>query len=186
MPTLTGQHPNSAAPHASPQLAASPPPAASPGADAYLATKVMSASHEELRMMLIDGAIKFCRQGRDALARGDFEGCHAGYSKCRSILLELISSMRPEVDPELCSRLSGLYVFMFRELLESSHERKTDRADKVLALLEYDRESWAMLMEKLAVEKAAAGHTLARAGVGEGGGLPGREGRDYAPLSVSG
>ena len=37
-------------------------------ANAYLRTQVMSASPAELRMMLLDGAVKFARQGRQGLA----------------------------------------------------------------------------------------------------------------------
>ncbi|MEO1059304.1 MAG: flagellar export chaperone FliS, partial [Actinomycetota bacterium] len=33
------------------------------GPNPYLKTKVMTASPEELRLMLYDGALKFCRQG---------------------------------------------------------------------------------------------------------------------------
>jgi flagellar protein FliS len=131
-----------------------PPP---PAANAYLTTKVMTASPEELRLMLIEGAIKFARQGREGLAGGNFEAVHNGFSRCRSILLELVNSMRPEVDPELCERLSGLYMFMFRSLLEAAHERSLPKADKVIELLEYDRETWVLLMQRLSDERLAAG-----------------------------
>ncbi|MGQ0627667.1 MAG: flagellar export chaperone FliS [Phycisphaerales bacterium] len=149
-------------------------------ADAYLSTKVLTASPEELRLMLLDGAIKFARQGRDGLAEGNFEACHQGYSRCRAILLELISSMRTEVDPDLCSRLRGLYTFMYRELLESSLVKDLARADKVIELLEYDRESWTMLMDQLSRDKlsAAGAHALV---AGRASHQP-----EYTPLSVSG
>lgn len=119
-------------------------------ANAYLRTKVLTASPEQLRLMLIEGAIKFARQGRDGLVAKDFEAVFNGFSKCRSILVELICTMRPEVDPDLCDRVSGLYTFMMKTLLEASHERDLAKADKVIELLEYDRQTWIMLMEKLA------------------------------------
>ncbi|MGD9690547.1 MAG: flagellar export chaperone FliS [Phycisphaerales bacterium] len=129
----------------------------------YLETKVLTASPEELRLMLLDGAIKFCRQGRDALQAKDFAGCHEGFSRCRAILVELVSSMRTEIDPGLCERLSALYLFMIGQLVESSHARDASKADRVIELLEYDRETWVMLMRKLSEEKQA--NTDARAAV---------------------
>lgn len=138
-------------------------PTEHPSAAAYLQTKVMSASPEELRLMLLDGAIKFCRQGRDGLAARNYEACHNGFSRCRAILVELISSMRTEIDPALCERLTGLYVFMINQLIEASHTRDATKADKVVELLEYDRETWIQLMERLAQERSSALAARARA-----------------------
>ncbi len=130
-------------------------PAENP-ANAYLANRVMSASPEELRLMLIEGAIKFCRQGRDALLRKDYEGCHTGYTRCREIVLELLNTMRPEVDPAMCQRLSGVYTFMYTQLVESGLTKDAAKADTVIELLEYDRETWVMLMSKLAEQARGA------------------------------
>ena len=148
-------------------------------ADAYLQTRVLTASPEELRLLLIEGAIKFARQGRDGLAAGNFEACHNGYSRCRAILLELISTMRAEIDPDLCSRLRGLYTYMYRELLESSISKDVARADHVIELLDYDRESWVLLMDKLSSDKQAAASVRALTS-------PPPAENAYTPLSVSG
>ncbi|TVQ29814.1 MAG: flagellar export chaperone FliS [Phycisphaeraceae bacterium] len=124
-------------------------------ANAYLRTKVMTASPAELRLLLIEGAIKFSRQGRDGLAEKDYEACYNGLSQAKSILLELMSSLRPEIDPELCSQLSSLYTFMYRRLLDAMMEKKPEIVDEVVSLLEYDRETWVLLMQKLAREQAS-------------------------------
>ncbi len=150
-------------------------------ANQYLTVKVMSAAPEELRLMLIEGAIKFCRQGQEALARKDFEGCHKGYTRCREIILELMNTMRADVDPELCGRLSGIYTFMYTQLVESSATKDPARADQVAALLEYDRETWLMLMKKLAEQKG----TAASAGDGTPDGTPANTAADRPALSLS-
>jgi flagellar secretion chaperone FliS len=121
--------------------------------NAYLANKVLSAKPEELRLMLLDGALKFCRQGRDALERKDFEGVYNGFQRTRAILVELISTMKPEPDPVLYQRLSSLYLFMISHLLESSHSKDVTKANEVIKLLEYERETWVMLMKKLEGER---------------------------------
>lgn len=137
-------------------------PAESP-ANAYLANKVLTAAPEELRLMLIEGAIKFCRQGRDALVRKDFEGCHTGYTRCREIILELMNTMRADVDPELCGRLSGIYTFMYTQLVESGLGKDPAKADAVIELLEYDRETWLLLMEKVSPGRASPAEGADRA-----------------------
>lgn len=125
----------------------------------YLRTRVLTASPEELRLLLLEGAIRFARQGREGLANKDYEASFTGLSSCRDIIVELITSMRPEVDPELCDRLHGLYTFMYNELVEASLERNPSRVDTVIQLLEFEHETWVMLMRKLAQERGSAGPT---------------------------
>lgn len=122
-------------------------------ANAYLRTKVLTASPEELRLMLLDGAIKFARQGRDGLARRDFEASFTGLSQARSIITELIVTIRPEADPVLAERVKSLYTFLYTELVEASLSKDFGRVDRVIELLEFERETWAMLMTKLAAER---------------------------------
>ena len=125
-------------------------------ADAYLRNRVMTATPEQLRLMLLDGAIKFGSQGLEGMNASDFEAVYVGVSQCRAIVAELLSSIRDDVDPELAHRARSVYGFMFRELMELGIERDTERMRKVLDLLEYERETWVLLMEKLAKEGGTA------------------------------
>jgi flagellar protein FliS len=144
-------------------------------ANAYLRTKVLTASPEELRLMLLDGAIKFLRQGRDGLERKDHEASYDGLSKCRNILLELMNSVRPDIAPELCSRVTGLYTFMYTRLVEAGFERDVSKADKVLEMLEFERETWVLAMRKAAEERQSPGAAS-----------PAEGSRPNAPLCVQG
>lgn len=126
------------------------------GAAKYLESRVLAASPQELRLMLLDGAIKFCGQGRDALARKDYEQMYIGFTRCRAILVELVSAMKPEPNAELYDRLRALYTFMITHLLESSTQKDVRKADRVLELLAYERETWALLMDRLGEQRTAA------------------------------
>ncbi|MBX3365470.1 MAG: flagellar protein FliS [Phycisphaeraceae bacterium] len=123
-------------------------------ANTYLRTRVLTASPEELRLMLLDGAVKFARQGREAIERKDYEGIYSGVSQCRSIVAELITSIRDDVDPTLAERVRGVYMFLFRELLEVGMSRDGARLDRVIELLEYERETWALVIRKLTRERS--------------------------------
>lgn len=123
-------------------------------AEEYLRTKVLTASPEELRLMLLDGAIKFARQAQDGLARRDYEASFAGITQCRNIVFELLTTIRDEHDPDLAEKARAVYAFMYRELIDAG-PRRPDALDKVLNLLEFERETWVLLMQKLADEKAA-------------------------------
>ena len=121
----------------------------------YLRTKVLTASPEELRLLLLDGAVKFLSQAKESLERKDFEGWYIGLTKCRNIIVELMTTMKPDVDPELYRRMTGLYTFMYTHLIEANTERNPAKAGKVIELLEYERDTWAMLMKKIVEDRAA-------------------------------
>lgn len=116
----------------------------------------MTASPEQLRLMLLEGAVKFCRQGRDGLVARNYEQVFGSFTRCRAIITELLTTMKPEPDRKLYERLSSLYLFMVARLVEASHERSVAKTEEVLKLLEYERETWVMLIEKLATAKQQA------------------------------
>lgn len=119
----------------------------------YLRTRVLTASREELRLLLLDGAVKFLRQAKEGIERSDFECWHVGLTKCRNILIELLTSMKSDVNPELHAKMAGVYTFMYRYLIEADSERNPAKAGKVIDLLEYERETWSLLMKQLVEDR---------------------------------
>ncbi len=147
--------------------------------NAYLRTKVMTASPAELRLMLLEGAVKFALQAREGLEAKDYEKSYEGFTSCRNIIIELINGIRPEHDPELTGRVRALYLFIYKELFESSFEKDIARLDKVIELLEYERETWVLLMQKLAEEGGRQNPTA-----GTDGGAVGETGGERKSLSI--
>lgn len=123
----------------------------------YLRTKVMTASPAELRMMLLDGAVKFARLGRDGLAVKNYEQSFNSISRAEDIVMELRESLRPDAEPELCQKLNDLYLHIYLQLVRASSEKNIEVLDQVIALLEYECETWRMAMGKLNDGNAAAG-----------------------------
>ncbi len=124
-------------------------------ANAYLRTRVLTASPEQLRLMLLDGAIRFLRQGRDGLAARNYEQSFDGFTKGRAIILELTNSMRHEVAPDLCARLHGLYMFIYQLTIEASLEKDLAKADRAISMLEFERETWDLAIQQLQAERAS-------------------------------
>lgn len=119
----------------------------------YLRSKVMSASPEELRLMLLDGALRFANQAHAGLESENFEQSYSGFTQCRAIILELSSTINDAQSPEVAERVKALYHFIYTELIAASHEKDIARLDKVIELIEFERETWVMLMEKLEAER---------------------------------
>ena len=124
--------------------------------NAYLRTKVLTASPAELRLMLLDGALKFAQQGKAGLENKDHEAAFDGISRCQAILMELINALKPEVEPEMCERLAALYTYLYSRLVTAAGDRDPAVVDEVLELLRYEHKTWSMLLEKLVDENIAA------------------------------
>ncbi len=118
-------------------------------ANPYLRTKILTASPEELRLMLYDGAIKFCRQGREGLEARNFEQCYNGLTRAQKIVLELSTSLNNAIDPDLYAKLSGLYTYIYRLLVDANLERNSTKIDEAIGLIEYEKETWQMMMNQM-------------------------------------
>ena len=116
----------------------------------YLRNRVLSARPEELRLMLFDGAIRFLSAGRKGIEDQDYDVSYTNISKAQKIVLELSNSLNREVMPDVTEKLTALYTYIYRLLIDASTQRDTEKLDEALKLLQYERETWAMLMEKAA------------------------------------
>src|SRR5438105_2840081 len=109
----------------------------------YLRTRVLTATPEQLQMMLFDGALRFGEQARTALAQKDYEQTYNNISRVQKILTEFISTLKPDVYPELCGKLSAIYKYVYKKLIEASVEHKLESLDEAMNLLKFQRDTWA-------------------------------------------
>lgn len=123
-----------------------------PPVNPYLRTKILTASPQELRMLLYDGALRFCRQGRAAIEAGKFDESYHNITRAQKVVTELSTSLRHSEDPALCEKLSALYTYIYRRLIDANMNRDAAALDEAMGLIEYERETWQMLMQKLADE----------------------------------
>ena len=127
-----------------------------PQAAQYLRMRVMTATPEQLQMMLYDGALRFAEQARAALESRDYERGYNTISRVQKIITELSCSLKRDRFPELCDKLSALYAYVFKKLVEANVDHSVAALDEAIGLLRYQRETWAMLLEQLGKQKAAA------------------------------
>ena len=125
----------------------------------YLRTKVMTATPEQLQMMLYDGALRFGEQARVAIEQKNYEQSYNLICKVQKIISEMSCTLRHDVAPELCSKLAALYNFVYRKLIDANIEHNITSLDEALEILRYQRETWALLLEQLGKTKAAKAAT---------------------------
>lgn len=123
-------------------------------ANEYLRAKVLTATPEQLQLMLYDGAVRFTEKGRQALLAKNYDQSFHNITKAEKILLELNCSLKHDLAPELCRNLSAIYMFCYRRLVECNTSRDIEPIDEVIGILRYQRETWALLMQQLSKQKA--------------------------------
>jgi len=121
----------------------------------YLTQAVMTASSEQLHLMLIDGAIRFTLKGREAVENRDIEGAFNAFDRAQRILIQLRTGLQRDVNPTLVTEMSRLYDFIYRRLIDANVDRDVSAADDALRILRHHRETWVLLMGRIAEATAA-------------------------------
>lgn len=115
----------------------------------YLRDAVMTASQEQLQLMLYDGAIRFATQGRDAVEKKEYEASYERLTRAQNIILEMLNGLNYDVNQELCERMASIYMFIYKKLLDANINHNTSDIDDALKVLQIERETWQMLVEKV-------------------------------------
>ena len=127
----------------------------------YLVTEVMTATPQKLQLMLIDAAIRSARQARKHWQDSNHEQAREGLIHAQEILGEMLAGLNREVAPELVNNLAGVYMFVFRALVEANHQHDEKKLDDALRILEIERETWQQVCGQLGSSKQEADETTA-------------------------
>jgi len=146
-------------------------------AQQYLRTRVMTATPEQLQIMLYDGAIRFCELAKIGIESKKYEQVYINLTKAQNIITELLGALRPEIYPELCGKLAAVYRYAYKRLIEGNLQKDPAAFVEVIQLLKFQRETWAMVLEQTGKEKAAKAASRIN--------LPGPDARMEASISMS-
>jgi flagellar protein FliS len=128
-------------------------PYASP--QAYRANAVLTATPEQLVVMLYDGAVRFLRQAEIAMGEGAWVHGFEKLSRGEAIIDELLATLNMDTG-EIADRLQAIYVFCKKTLIEARLQRDAQKVGHVVALFSDLREAWAKLAEQAAAAAPAA------------------------------
>ena len=115
----------------------------------YLRDAVMTATPEQLQLMLYDGAIRFALQARDAIEKKDYETSYLRLTRAQHIILEMQNGLNYEVNRPLCERMAAIYNFLYRKLIDANINRNVQDIDDALKVLRVERETWQILVDKV-------------------------------------
>ncbi len=115
----------------------------------YLRNAVMTATPEQLHLMLYDGAIRYAGQAREAIEKKEFEKSFHALMRAQKIVLEMRNGLNYDVNRELCERMASTYNFLYRKLVDACVERDVKAIDDAVRVLRIERETWKILVEKV-------------------------------------
>lgn len=114
----------------------------------YFESRVLTAPSHNLHLMLAEGAIRFGRQADTAYRRGDVEEADVPLMRMLDVVGEMLAGVR-EMKTEINPQIVNLYLYLFRIVGEAKIYDDVIKLDEALTLLEFERETWQLVCEKL-------------------------------------
>jgi flagellar protein FliS len=111
------------------------------GYNVYKNNAVNYASKEQLLLMLVEGAVKFCKIGRQAIIDKDIKKAHNALIRTQDIFSELMVSLDTKAG-DWAIQLLRVYEFIKRRLIEANMTKDLEIVDEVLPLIEDINETW--------------------------------------------
>jgi flagellar protein FliS len=102
--------------------------------------------------------MRFGRQASEALRRGDPSSAATPLLRVVDIVGEMLAGVRHQ-SADVNKRLADLYWFMFRLASEAKIQSDAEKLAALLRLLEYERQTWQLLCDKLASASQPAAPT---------------------------
>ncbi len=108
--------------------------------NAYNDNKIMTASNEDLTLMLYEGGVKFCNQAIIAIEKKDFTTANLKIQKSQDVVRELqitINRQHPQADD-----MYNLYDYMHRRLIEANIRKDLEVLQEVTDMMKQFRDLW--------------------------------------------
>lgn len=109
---------------------------------AYKNNSVNYASKEQLLLMLVDGAVKYAKIGRQAILDKDIPKTHSNLVRTQDIFYELMATLDVQQAGEWGQSLMNIYEFIVRKLTEANVKKDVHIIDEVIPLIEEIRDTW--------------------------------------------
>jgi flagellar protein FliS len=122
----------------------------------YLTTEVMTATPQKLQLMLIQGALRMAEQARQCWQQDDEAGAFEALQKCQQVIIEMLSGLKIEVEPDLVKKVAAVYLFIFRSVVSAQLDHDEKQLSEAVSVLEVERETWQQLCEKLGTQRESS------------------------------
>ncbi len=109
---------------------------------AYKTTQIETADQKTLILMLYDKAISMLGKAKKDIEAKEYEQKQKSFCKARDIVLELLSALDMERGGIISAKLSALYDYVIREIMEADIKSNLKSLDNATTILSELREAW--------------------------------------------
>ena len=110
----------------------------------YQQNSVLTASPQELTLMLYNGCLKFIKLAKRAMMEKNFEEKNTNIIKAQMIIQELRSTLDPNI--ELSQGLEQMYEYLYNRLVEANMKNDEEALDEVVNFVMELRDTWKQVM----------------------------------------
>lgn len=107
----------------------------------YRSNAVLTSSPQELTLMLYNGAIKFCVQGKQAIEAKNTQEAHRLIMRVQDIIQELQITLDHKYP--IAEELDRIYDFIMYKLREANAQKNPDHLDVAADFIREIRDTWA-------------------------------------------
>lgn len=123
-------------------------------ANVYKNQQIMTASPEELTLMLYNGAIRFTVESMQALDRGNLEKANAANLRAQDIVREFMCTL--DMQYEISQNYYKLYDYIEYRLMQGNIKKDKSQLEEAKNLLTELRDTWMQAMKLARGQQAAA------------------------------
>jgi len=110
-------------------------------------SSIMTASPQELTLMLYNGAIKFVNQAIKAIEENNSELANNLIIKTEDIILELKLSLNK--DYEISKEFETMYNYIYQRLIDANISKDIQILEEVNRFLREFRDTWKQVMKRV-------------------------------------
>lgn len=123
-------------------------------ANAYKAQQIMTASPEQLTLMLYNGAIRFVGEAMLAIDAGELEKAHNANMRAQDIVREFMCTLK--MDMEISQGFYALYDYLEFRLTQGNLKKDKSMLQEAREMLIDMRDTWAEAMKRAKAEQGPA------------------------------
>jgi flagellar secretion chaperone FliS len=116
--------------------------------ESYFVTEVLTATPQKRQLLLIEAAIRGAEAARRHWRAGENEPAFRRLLRAQQIVGEIIASLDYETPSDFVSDVAGVYLFIYRSLIEAASDRDENKLDDALRVLDMERETWRQICHK--------------------------------------
>ncbi|WP_342542744.1 flagellar export chaperone FliS [Paenisporosarcina sp. FSL H8-0542] len=111
----------------------------------YQQNSVMTASPQELTLMLYNGCLKFIRLSKKAMTEKNYEVKNTNIIKAQNIIQELRITLNQEI--EISNNMTQLYEYMYTRLVDANIKNNLEILEEVEGYVVELRDTWKQVIE---------------------------------------